>query len=147
MSATSKGDQQAVSAELDVVTHHGRIHSNEFDGKGVHHKFHLNVNCAANNFDDACFGEAIDQFGVQQAGKVAVQSFIATDEFVTEAETRHKCLLFQPENGTERAREEDAFNGGKCDYAFGETSIGGIASFECPVCFALDAWYCVYGMK
>jgi hypothetical protein len=60
VSAASKGDWQAVSAKLDVVAHHGRIHSNELDWEGVHHKLHLNVDCTANDFNDACFGEAVD---------------------------------------------------------------------------------------
>ncbi len=41
--AASKGDKQAVGTKLDIVVHHGRIHSNELNWEGVHHKFHLNV--------------------------------------------------------------------------------------------------------
>jgi hypothetical protein len=35
-----------VSAKLDVVAHHGRIHSDELNWEGIHHKFHLNVSTA-----------------------------------------------------------------------------------------------------
>ena len=147
MSAASQSNQQAIGAELDVVTHHGQVHSNEFNREGIHYKFHLNFDCTANDFDDACFNEAIDQFGVQQTGKVAVQPFVSTDEFVAEAETRHEPSLFQPEYSTKRAREEDAFDSSKGDYAFGKTGIGGVTPFESPACFTLNAWYCVYGME
>jgi hypothetical protein len=48
-----------VSTELGVITHDGRIHSNEFNQEGIHHKFHLNVDCNADNFGNAFFREAI----------------------------------------------------------------------------------------
>jgi len=75
-----------------------------------------------------------------------VESFITADQFVAEAEARHESALFEPEYGAERAREENAFDSGKCNHTFGETGIGGVAPFESPVGFALDAWYCFDGM-
>ncbi len=35
VSMVAKGNQDSVGAELDVVTHHGRVHSNEFDGESI----------------------------------------------------------------------------------------------------------------
>ena len=46
MSLTAEGDQEPVSAELDVVTHHGQIHPNEFDREGIDDEFHFNADCA-----------------------------------------------------------------------------------------------------
>ena len=39
VSLVAQGDQESVGAELDVVTHHGRIHPNEFDGEGINNQF------------------------------------------------------------------------------------------------------------
>ncbi len=76
-----------------------------------------------------------------------MESFITADQFIAEAEARHESVLFEPEYGAERAREENAFDSGKCNYTFGKTGIGGVAPFESPVGFALDAWYCFDGME
>jgi hypothetical protein len=46
----------------------------------------------------------IDQFGVEEACEITVESFIMADQFVAEAEARHETALFEPEYGTERAR-------------------------------------------
>jgi hypothetical protein len=62
-----------------------------------------------------------------------VESFITADQLVVEAEARHESTLFEPEYGTERAQEENAFNSGKCNHTFGKTGIGGVAPFESPV--------------
>ncbi len=64
VSLVAEGNQESVSAELDVVTHHGRVHPNEFDGEGINDKFHFDVDRAADDVDDVCFRKAVDQFGV-----------------------------------------------------------------------------------
>ena len=99
----AKGNQELVSAELDVVTHHGRVHPNEFDGESINNKFHFDVDRAADDAGDACCRKAIDQFGVEEACKVAVESFVTADQFIAEAEARHESALFEPEYGAERA--------------------------------------------
>ena len=147
VSLVAEGNQESVGAELDVVTHHGRVHPNEFNGKGINNKFHFDVDRAADDVDDTCCRKAVDQFGVEEACEVAVESFVTADQFVAEAEARHESALFESEYGTERAQEENAFNGGKCNHKFGETGIDGVAPFESPVGFALDAWYCFDGME
>ncbi len=69
-----------VGAELDLVAHqhHGQIHHNEFNGESVNYKFHINANCITDDVNDACFGfrEAVDQFRVEEARKVAVEPFV-----------------------------------------------------------------------
>ncbi len=64
VSLVAEGNQELVGAELDVVTHHGRVHPNEFNGEGINNKFHFNVDHAADDVGDACFRKAVDQFGV-----------------------------------------------------------------------------------
>ena len=41
--------------------------------------------------------------------------------------TRHEPSLLHPEDGGERAREEDALDGGESDDAFG---VGGVVSVD-----------------
>jgi hypothetical protein len=47
-------------------------------------------------------------------------------------------MLLEPEYGTERAQEGDAFDSGKCNHLFSETDIDGITPFEGPVGFVLE---------
>jgi hypothetical protein len=58
------------------------------------HKFHLGVNCTADDIDDAFFGKMISQFGVEEACKVTVEPFVIADKFVAEAKARHESVLF-----------------------------------------------------
>ncbi len=47
-----KGEKKLISAEFDVVAHHRRVHSNQFDGEGVNNKFHLDFDCTAHDLND-----------------------------------------------------------------------------------------------
>ena len=76
-----------------------------------------------------CFGKAVEQFGVDEACEVAVEAFVTTDQFIAKAEARQESLLFKSEYGAKRAREENTFNSGKCNHAFGKAGIGGVAPF------------------
>ena len=82
------------------------------------------------------FGKAVDQFGVEKTREVAMEAFFAANQFVAEAEARHESAFFEPENGTERAREEDTFDCSKGNDPFGKAGVGGEASFEGPTCLA-----------
>ena len=88
-----------IGTELDVVAHHGQFHPNEFNGKCINNKSHLNVNCIADDFNNATFREAVGQFGVDEACKVTVKPIMSADEFVAEAEAGHESALFEPEYG------------------------------------------------
>ena len=60
MSLVSKGNQESVSTKLDVVAHHRCVHSNEFNGEGVDNKFHFDDDRAVDDFNDTCFGKAVE---------------------------------------------------------------------------------------
>jgi hypothetical protein len=45
----SDGDKKLIGAKLDVVTHHGRVHPNQFNRKGINDELHFDVNCAADD--------------------------------------------------------------------------------------------------
>ena len=44
----TKAKEDSISAEFDVVAHHGGVHPNQFDGKGIDNEFHFNCDSAAN---------------------------------------------------------------------------------------------------
>jgi hypothetical protein len=75
-------------------------------GQALTRNSHLDVECTADNVDDGFFGKMDDQFGVEEACKVAVESFVVTDEFTAKTEARHESMLLEPVYGAERAREE-----------------------------------------
>ena len=104
----ANGNQELVGAVLDVVSHHGQVLPNEFDREGINNKFHFDVDHTADDVGDMCYRKMVDQCGVEEACKVAVESFITADQFVAEAEARHESALFEPEYGAERAQEENA---------------------------------------
>ena len=76
-----------------------------------------------------------------------MEAFVATDQFVAKAKARHESTFLEPEDGTERAQEENTFNSGKGNDLFGEAGVGGGAPFESPTCFAFHAWYCFDGAE
>lgn len=47
--------------------------------------------------------------------------------------------MFEPENGTESAREEDAFHSGKGNYSFRKRTAASIAPVEGPLGLLFDA--------
>jgi hypothetical protein len=57
---------------------------------------------------------------IQKAGKVSVHSFVTRDKFVREGKTGHKSTLLDPEDGTERAGEEDTFDGSEGNKTLGK---------------------------
>jgi hypothetical protein len=136
-----------VGAELDVVAHHDQIHPNEFNREGIDNEFHLDVNCTADDINDAFFGKTVSQLGVEEACKVTVEPFVTADKFVAETEARHEVVFFEPEYGAESAREEDAFDSSRCNHLLGKAGAGGVAPFKGKIGFALDTWYCFNGME
>ena len=57
---------------------------------------------------------------VQRHRKLQVRPLVPTDELVAEAQPRHDASLLQPEDGTERAREEDALDAHEGDQPLSE---------------------------
>ena len=53
VSITVKAKKEPVGAEFDVVAHHGRIHADEFDRKGVDNELHFDCDGAADDLDDS----------------------------------------------------------------------------------------------
>lgn len=79
------------------------------------------------------------QMSEEQASKVGVHALVTADELVGECKTRHQATLLHPEDGGERAREEDSLNGGECDKTLSEGRLLVRDPTEGPVSLALDA--------
>jgi len=56
----TEAEEQSVSAKIDVVTHHCRVHSDQFDGEGFDNKFHLDCDCFADNLGNLGFWKPVD---------------------------------------------------------------------------------------
>lgn len=59
----------------------------------------------------------------------------------------HETPLLEPEDGRERAREEDALDGGECDNALSEGRLLVADPGECPLCLALDGGHSLDGVE
>jgi hypothetical protein len=84
-----KAEEESIGTKFDVIAHHVRVHSNQFDRESVDHKFHFDFNCAADDFSDARGQELVYEFRVEEARKVAVHLFVATDQLVAESDPWH----------------------------------------------------------
>jgi hypothetical protein len=60
VTVAAKAKEELVSTEFDVVAHHGEVHSNQFDGKGVNNEFNFDCDGAANDLGDSGFREPVD---------------------------------------------------------------------------------------
>ncbi len=60
VTVAAKAKEESVSTEFDIVAHHGGVHSDQFDGKGINNKFHFNCDGAANDLDNLRFQEPVD---------------------------------------------------------------------------------------
>ncbi len=60
VTVAAKAKEELVSTEFDVVAHHGGVHSNQFDRKGIDNEFYFNCNGAANDLDNLRFREPVD---------------------------------------------------------------------------------------
>ena len=58
----TKAKEESVSAEFDVVAHHGGVHPDQFNGKGIDDEFHFNCDSAANDLNNSRFWEPVDEF-------------------------------------------------------------------------------------
>jgi len=76
-----------------------------------------------------------------------VHALITRDKLVGEGKTGHEATLLQPEDRSERAREEDALDGGKGDEAAGEGGLLVADPSQGPVSLLTDAGNVVNGVE
>jgi hypothetical protein len=107
-------------------------------GKGVANELLLDGHRVEDDLLDGLLGKLVDDVvGVQHACEVAVHALVAADELVGETQAGHQAALLEPKDGTEAAREEDAFHGGKGHNALRKVAV--VNPLKGPICFFLDA--------
>ena len=113
-------DEQPIGHVLDVGGHEARIHADEVDAERIGEKLLLDAHSVADDLVDARLRGLVGQVAVHEAGEVGVEALVAADELVAEGEAGHEAALLQPEDGGERAGEEDALDGREGDDALGK---------------------------
>lgn len=135
----SKRHQQTVGNELDVLAHELGVHTKESDGEGIRQELLLNSNGIDDDLLDHIRGGAVVQVGEQQASEVSVQTLVTRDQLVGEGQTRHETTLLQPEDGGERAREEDTLNSSEGNQTLSEGGLFVLDPTDGPVGLLADA--------
>ena len=143
----SECPEEAVGAELDVLTHEARVHPDQLHGERVRHKLLLDFDRVRDDLHDPSLRQTVDHLGVQEAREVAVHPLVAADELVREAQPRHEPPLLEPVDGAERSGEEYPLHGREGDHALGEGRVIGVAPLEGPVGLPPDARDRLYGAK
>jgi len=119
----AKSQQQAVSDKLDVLAHEGGVHAEQSTGKSLSEELLLNLNGLGDDGLDGILARARVEEREKQAGKVGVHALVTRDELVGEGKTRHQTTLLEPEDGRERAAEEDTLDSSKGDKAVGKGGV------------------------
>ena len=55
-----------------------------------------------------------------------MEAFVTANQFVAKAKARHESAFLEPENGAERAQEENTFDHSKIDDPFVKDGVGGV---------------------
>ena len=138
MLGQTQSDEETIGDEFNVLAHELGVHANEGDGQGFGQEFLLQSDCVGDDVSNAVGRGGMAKVGEEQAGKVGVEAFVSGDQLVAEGEAGHQATLLEPEDGGERAREEDTLDGGKGNKTFSERVVGG-DPLESPVSLLLDA--------
>ena len=109
----SKGDQETIGDELNVLTHQIGVHAKKSARKSVSQKLLLNGDSFHDNVLHNLGVGAVVQVREEETSKVSVETLITRDKLVGECKTGHQATLLQPEDRGEGSREEDTLNSGK----------------------------------
>ena len=130
--------KKTIGTELNVLTHHLGVHSDQLDGKCVRDELFLRLHGDSHNLLNLLVGRFVHQLLEEKACKVTVHTLITRDELIREGKTGHETTLLEPENGTERTGEEDTLHGGERDETLRERSLVAIGPLKSPLSFLLD---------
>ena len=110
---STKRSKQSVGDKLDIVGHELLIHANQGNWNRFAHELDFNLDRIMNDALDNFHIELGTQHGIQQARKVAMQSFVSTNEFIGKGESRQQSAFFEPKNSTKTSRKKNALNSRK----------------------------------
>jgi hypothetical protein len=82
--------------------------------------------------------ELLVELIVEQAGEIAVKTFVSADQLVGKGDSGEDASLLEPEYSTERAREENAFDDCERDETLGERGVVSVHPPETPLGLLFD---------
>jgi hypothetical protein len=85
--------------------------------------------------------------GEEETGKVGVETLVSGDELVGECKSGHESSLLEPEDGSERSREEDTLDSGKGNESLGECRFVVRDPLESPLGLLLNTGDGVDGLE
>ena len=135
-------DEEAVGDEFNVLRHQGGVHAQQGAGEGFGQELLLDGDGLGDDVLHGLLAGAGVEVGEEEAGEVGVEAFVAGDEFVGEGQAGHETTFLQPEDGRERAAEEDALDGRKGDKALGKGGGSVLDPSDGPVGLFPDAGNC-----
>ena len=119
----AKSHEQAVSDKLDVLAHEGGVHAEKTTRKSISQELLLNADGLNDDVLDNLGFRAVVEVREEQTGEVSVETLVTGDKLVGEGETGHQTTLLQPEDGSERTREEDTLDSGESNEALTEGGL------------------------
>ena len=140
-------DEETIGDEFDVLAHELLVHADELDGESGRQELLFDLHSLLDDGEDSVWVRPPLQVREEQASEICVKTFVSADEFVGESQAGHQATLLEPEDGSERAREEDSLYSSKGNDTFAESRIFVGNPLQCPVCFSLDAWHCLDGVE
>jgi hypothetical protein len=119
----SESKKEMVSDELDVLRHQSRVHTDQLDGQRLGDETHLDLNSLTDNGVNFLVGQFVVQVLVDETCEVGVHALISRDELIGEGQTGHQASLFEPEDRTEAATEENALDACECHKSLCEGAL------------------------
>jgi hypothetical protein len=122
----------AVCYIFNVFNHEFRIHSNKVTRNGLGDELHFNLHGLLDNCVNLFHRKLIDEFAVEEARKLRVESLVAANQKIGLAESWHQPALLEPEDGAEGRAEMDALHDAKGQNAVSETALHGVHPLHGP---------------
>lgn len=129
----TESNQETVSHELDVLTHQLGVHAKESNRKSISQELLFDADGFNDDVLDDLLAGAVVEMREQKASEVSVETLVTRDQFVGEGETRHHATLLQPEDRSERSREENTLNSSEGHQTLGEGRLLILDPFDGPV--------------
>lgn len=129
----TEGNQKTVSDELDVLAHQLGVHAEQGNRESISQELLLDADGLDDDVLNHLLAGAVVQVREKQTSKVSVETLITGDELVGEGQTGHEATLLEPEDGGERAREEDTLDSSKSNQTLGKGGLAILNPLDSPV--------------
>jgi hypothetical protein len=138
----SQFDEKAIGNLAYVVLHGRRIHANKSNGQSITDKGALGIDALLHNLAYAILSRSLfgSQFAKETAGKIPMETFVASNELIGLAKTIHKeASLFHVKDARKGTAKGDAFDACKGNESFAKARMLARGPLESPVGLGLDA--------